>query len=150
MTRIAEVINIAAPPEAVWKAVHEDLDNAPRWAAYLTRAEALDSPQGTGSRVRYELTLPGGFESKVLLQYTTWDPPNLARGRFADGPLSGTWSYTYTARPGGTALAYEMDYELKGLLRFAGGLLKGQYEEGIRQGMRMLKDYVESGAGKPT
>lgn len=150
MTRIAEVINIAAAPEAVWKAVHEDLDNAPRWAAYLTRAKALDSPQGTGSRVLYELTLPGGFEAKLVLQYTTWDPPNLATGRFADGPLSGMWSYTYTARAGGTALAYEMDYELKGLLRFAGGLLKGQYEEGIRQGMVMLKDYVESGAGKPT
>ncbi len=43
-----------------------------------------------------------------------------------------------------------MDYELRGLLRFAGGLLKGQYEEGIRQGMVMLKDYVESGARKTT
>jgi hypothetical protein len=38
-----------------------------------------------------------------------------------------------------------MDYELRGLLRFAGGLLKGQYEAGIRRSMAALKTYVESG-----
>jgi hypothetical protein len=40
-----------------------------------------------------------------------------------------------------------MDYELAGLLRFAGGLLKGQYAEGIRKNMEALKKYVESGKG---
>lgn len=144
MTWIREEVSIAAPPHAVWKAVHEDLDNVPRWADYLRRAEALDTQPGAGRRVRYELALPGGFEAELVLLYTTWDPPRLAAGRFAGGPLSGTWSYTYMPRDGGTALVYEMDYELRGLLRFAGGMLKGQYEEGIRQGMAMLKDYVES------
>jgi polyketide cyclase/dehydrase/lipid transport protein len=144
MTWIREEVWVAAPPRAVWNAVHEDLDNVPHWAGYLRRAEALDSQSGTGGRVRYELNLPGGFEAELVLRYTTSDPPRPAAGRFDSGPLSGTWPYTYIARDGGTALVYEMDYELRGLLRFAGVMLKGQYEEGIRQGMAMLKDYVES------
>jgi hypothetical protein len=40
-----------------------------------------------------------------------------------------------------------MDYELGGLLRFAGGLLAGQYAAGIRRNMEALKKYVESGKG---
>jgi hypothetical protein len=40
-----------------------------------------------------------------------------------------------------------MDYELGGLLRFAGGLLSRQYAEGIRQNMERLKKYIESGKG---
>jgi len=30
-------------------------------------------------------------------------------------------------------------------MRFAGGMLKNQYAQGIRQGMTALKRYVESG-----
>ena len=40
-----------------------------------------------------------------------------------------------------------MDYELAGLLRFAGGLLGPQYAAGIRDNMRRLKAYIESGKG---
>src|SRR5438128_2016630 len=48
---------------------------------------------------------------------------------------------------GSARLVYEMDYELTGLLRFAGGLLGPQYAEGIRRNMQSLKRYVESGKG---
>ena len=144
MTRIREEVSIAAPPRTVWKAVHEDLENAPRWAAYLRHAEHIPARSDQGPRVRYQLELPGGFEVDLVLEYTTWDPPRLASGRFAEGPLDGTWTYRYTPHDSGTDLVYEMDYELRGLLRFAGGMLKGQYADGIRRGMVMLKDYVES------
>ena len=40
-----------------------------------------------------------------------------------------------------------MDYELGGLLRFAGGLLNSQYADGISKTMAALKKYVESGKG---
>jgi hypothetical protein len=40
-----------------------------------------------------------------------------------------------------------MDYELGGLLRFAGGLLAGQYADGIKKNMVRLKAYIESGKG---
>jgi len=42
---------------------------------------------------------------------------------------------------------YEMDYQLGGLLRFAGPLLAGQYAQGIRDNMAALKKYIESGKG---
>ena len=143
MSRIREEVSIDAPRADVWRTVHEDLDGMPRWAGYLHRAVALGRPPGRGSRVRYELELPGGMRSDLVLEYTGWNPPRRAEGRFADGPLQGTWSYTYRERPGGTHLVYEMDYEMRGLLRLAGGALKGQYADGIRRGMAMLKEYVE-------
>ncbi len=125
--------------------MHEDLDEVPRWAAYLRRASALDGPPSRGARVKYELELPGGLRTDLILEYTDWDRPRRAVGRFGDGPLNGTWSYTFVEREGRTDLLYEMDYELRGLLRFAGGALKGQYADGIRRGMAMLKEYVEEG-----
>jgi hypothetical protein len=64
-------------------------------------------------------------------------------GRFDGGPVEGTWSYTYRDTGGATDLLYEMDYRMAGLLRFAGGMLRSRYEEGVRAGMAMLKRYVE-------
>jgi hypothetical protein len=144
VARIREEVFTAAPPERVWRTVHEDLADVPRWMTYLRSAAPLGGPPGPNSRVRYHLELPRGFEIDVVLQYTTWDRPHLAAGRFADGPLQGTWSYTYVPQDGGTRLRYEMDYELRGLLRFAGGMMKGQYEAGIRQGLASLKEYLEA------
>jgi uncharacterized protein YndB with AHSA1/START domain len=145
MARIREEVTIGAPPVEVWRAVHEDLDGLARWAEGLKGARAVGGvPPGRGSRVRYELELPGGVRADLVLEYTSWDRPRRAAGRFADGPLQGTWSYTYRARDGGTDLLYEMDYEMRGLLRFAGGALRGQYADGIRRGMDRLKQYLES------
>ncbi len=144
MARIQEQVFIAAPPERVWQTVHEDLADLPRWMAYLRSAEVVGARPGPGARVRYHLELPRGFQVEVVLQYTTWSRPRQAAGRFADGPLQGTWSYTHVPEDAGTLLRYEMDYELRGLLRFAGGLMKGQYEAGIRQGLADLKSYLEA------
>jgi hypothetical protein len=144
MGRIREDVSIAAPPGEVWKTVHLDLESVPRWTGYVTRAEQLGGgAPGRGSRVRYDLALPGGFGGSLVLQNTIWDPPRRCAGRFVEGPVRGTWSYTYTERNGTTELVYEMDYELTGLLRFAGRLLQGQYEEGVRDAMVRLKQYIE-------
>lgn len=148
MARVREHIDIDAPPERVWAVVAEDVRNAPRWTSNLARAEKLDAgPPGKGTRYRYLLDLPG---SKVTLEVEqdVYNKPKKCSGRFVKGPLKGTWSYTYTARKeGGTRLAYEMDYELAGLLRFAGGLLGPQYAAGIHKSMESLKRYIESGKG---
>lgn len=148
MLRLREEVSIGAPPAAVWHAVHEDVAGSVRWAGYVRRAEAIGGPPGTGARVRYELDLPGGARTDLVLEYTVWEPHRRAAGRFAEGPLRGTWSYTYSGRRGVTDLVYEMDYEMRGLLRFAGGLLQRQYEAGIRQGMVMLKQHVEAASKK--
>ena len=148
MARLREHIDIDAPPDRVWAVVAEDVKNAPKWTSYLERAEKLDAgPPGKGTRYRYLLNLPG---SKVTLEVEqdVYNKPKKCSGRFVKGPLKGTWAYTYTERKGGaTRLVYEMDYELGGIMRFAGVLLGPQYAAGIHRNMETLKTYIESGKG---
>jgi uncharacterized membrane protein len=148
VANIREQIDIDAPPERVWAVVAEDVRNAPKWTTYLERVEKLDEgPPGKGTRYRYHLALPG---TKVTLEVEqdVYHKPRKCAGRFIKGPLKGKWTYTYTPRrDGSTRLTYEMDYELTGLLRFAGGLLGPQYAAGIHKNMESLKRYIESGKG---
>ena len=81
------------------------------------------------------------------MQQDVFTKPKHCSGRFIKGPLKGDWSYTYAERKDGTHVVYEMDFELTGLLRFAGGLLSRQYADGIRDNMKRLKAYIESGKG---
>ena len=149
MTRLREEVVIQAPAERVWAVVAEDVTNAPRWTTNLDRIEKLDEgPPGRGTRYRYHLNLPGGHKERLEVEQDVWNKPKKCSGRFVRGPLNGTWAYTYTQRKDGTTrLVYEMDYELAGLLRFAGGLLGPQYAAGIRKNMTSLKKYVEAGKG---
>jgi uncharacterized membrane protein len=144
MTRIREEVTIHAPAAAVWETVHTDLENVPRWAGYVRRAESVQGRPGPNWRVRYDLELPGGFTVTLTLLHTVWEPYRRCAGSFVDSPLHGDWSYQYEERAGATHLVYEMDYQLGGVMRFAGGMLKNQYAEGIRQGMSELKRYVEA------
>ena len=148
VARLREVVDIKASAERVWAVVQEDATNAPKWSSHVARIEKLDkNPPGKGTRYRYHLALPGGFKETLEVEQSVYNKPKKCAGNFVRGPLKGTWSYTYTERDGGTHVVYEMDYELSGLLRFAGSLLAGKYAEGIRQNMAALKKYVESGKG---
>jgi uncharacterized membrane protein len=148
VTKIRESVDIDAPAERVWAVVQEDATNAPRWSTNVARIDKLDEdPPGKGTRYRYHLELPGGLKETLEVEQTVYTKPRRCAGRFTRGPLKGTWSYTYTEKGGTTHVVYEMDYELGGLLRFAGGLLAGQYAEGIRSNLGRLKRYVESGKG---
>ena len=148
MSTIREQVDIEASPERVWAVVAEDVKNAPRWTTYLDKAEKLDQgAPGKGTRYRYHLDLPG-TRVTIEVEQDVYQKPKKCAGRFVKGPLKGTWIYTYTARKdGSTRLTYEMDYELTGLLRFAGGLLGPQYAAGIHKNMESLKAYIESGKG---
>lgn len=149
MAHIRESVDIDAPVERVWAVVAEDVKNAPKWTSNLEAAEKLDDgPPGKGTRYRYLLNLPGGNKVTLEVEQDVYNKPKKCAGRFIKGPLKGTWSYTYTERKQGpTRLVYEMNYELGGLLRFAGGLLGPQYAAGIHKNMESLKRYVESGRG---
>jgi uncharacterized membrane protein len=148
VAEIRETVDIEAPPERVWAVVAEDVKNAPRWTTNLEKIEKLDAgPPGRGTRYRFHLDI-GGQNVKLEVEQDVWQPPKKCAGRFIKGPLNGTWSYTYTKRKDGTTrLAYAMDYQLGGLLRFATGVLGPQYAAGIRQNMQNLKRYIESGKG---
>jgi uncharacterized membrane protein len=149
MTRIRETVDIDAPASRVWAVVQEDVTNAPKWTTNLAKIEKLDEgPPRVGTRYRYHLDLPGGIKETLDVEQTNFVKPKRCAGDFISGPLKGSWSYTYTEhKDGSTHVVYEMDYELTGLLRFAGGLLSRQYAEGIHQNMLRLKKYIESGKG---
>jgi uncharacterized membrane protein len=149
VAKIHESLDIDAPVERVWAVVAEDVPNAPKWTSNLERSEKLDDgPPRKGTRYRYHLTLPGGHKERIEVEQDVYNKPKKCAGRFIKGPVKGTWSYTYSQKKdGSTRLTYEMDYELAGLLRFAGGLLGPQYAAGIRKTMESLKKYVESGKG---
>ena len=148
MTKLREEVDIDAPAERVWAVVQEDATNAPKWSSHVAKIEKLDKePPGKGTRYRYHLALPGGFKETLEVEQSVYNKPKKCAGRFVRGPVKGTWAYTYTEKDGWTHVVYEMDYELGGLLRFAGGLLAGQYAEGIRHNMAALKKYIESGKG---
>jgi uncharacterized membrane protein len=146
---MSESVDIKAAPSRVWAVVQEDVEHAPKWSPNLAKVERLDDgPPGKGTRYRYHLDLPGGFKETVEVEQTVYVKPKRCAGKFTRGPLKGTWSYTYTEhKDGSTHVVYEMDYELGGLLRFAGGLMSRQYAQGIRDNMTRLKKYVESGKG---
>lgn len=147
MPSIHEEVTIDAPPERVWKVVHEDLKNAPRWTTYLKRAYTVDGgPVGPGTRVRYDLELPA-WKGHLELEHTTWNPNRKCAGEFTGGPLKGTWAYSYRTLQAGTKLVYDMEFELTGMLRFLSGMLTREYASGIRTNMAQLKEYVEAGGG---
>src|SRR3989442_13370683 len=148
VAKIRELVEIKAPPERVWAVVAEDVTNAPKWTSNLDKVEKLDDgPPGKGTRYRYHLDL-GGHKEKLEVEQDVYSKPKKCSGRFIQGPLNGTWSYTYTQRKDGTTrLVYEMDYQLGGLLRFATGVLGPQYAAGIHKNMQSLKRYIESGKG---
>jgi uncharacterized membrane protein len=148
MTKLRETVDIDAPAARVWAVVQEDVPNVPKWSKEIAKVEQLDrKPPGKGTQYRYHLNLPGGITETVEVEQTTWVKPKRCAGKFTRGPLKGTWSYTYSEAKGGTHVLYEMDYELGGMLRFAGGLLAGKYAEGVRANMAALKKYIEAGKG---
>jgi uncharacterized membrane protein len=149
VTKIRESVDIKAPASRVWAVVQEDAVHAPRWSSNLAKVEQLDDdPPGKGTRYRFHLDLPGGLKETIEVEQTAYAKPKRCAGKFTRGPLKGTWSYTYTGRKDGTTqVVYEMDYELGGFLRFAGGLLSSQYADGLRKNLEALKKYVESGKG---
>jgi len=148
MAKLRETVDIDAPPARVWAVVQEDVASVPKWSKDVASVEQLDrKPPGKGTQYRYHLNLPGGLKETVEVEQTTFVKPKKCTGKFIRGPLKGTWSYTYSETKAGTRVVYEMDYELGGMLRFAGGLLAGKYAEGIRANMAALKKYIESGKG---
>jgi uncharacterized membrane protein len=149
VNKVRETVDIVAPASRVWAVVQEDVEHAPRWTTYLAKAEKLDDgPPRKGTRYRYHLDLPGGFKETLEVEQNVFLKPKRCAGTFIRGPLKGTWAYNYTEKKDGTThVVYEMEYQLGGLLRFAGGLLAKQYAEGIHHNMLSLKKYVESGKG---
>jgi hypothetical protein len=146
MPALHGTVSIAAPADRVWSAVVEDLAGMPSWAQYLKSAsvEGGGAP-GLGKKIRLDIDAPGNVA--LVMQPSVWDRPRRASGDFVDGPITGTWSYDFATAGAGTDLTYEMEVKLGGMLRFAGGMIQGRLDSGIKDAMRRLKEELEESGG---
>ncbi|MDQ6899784.1 MAG: SRPBCC family protein [Candidatus Dormibacteraeota bacterium] len=143
MPRVSEEIEIRAPREEVWHVVQEDLAATGEWSRGRMRAATVDGkPAGPGSLIRFELTVGGGQQALVL-QNQTWRRPELCAGPIVEGPVKGSFAYSYGKRGADTVLRFEMDAQLSGVLRFAGGVFKSQVETNLREALSSLKAFIE-------
>jgi hypothetical protein len=145
--RIRERIEIAAPVARIWTVVHEDIPNVPLWSEHLLRTEV-----GGGGKVRldtelrYVVQLPAGRTQELSLVVTKYGKHRRCAGVMKGGPMTGTWSWTYSSRGGFTSVLYESTVRLRGKLRLLGGWIERQAASDVRRNLEGLKQYVESDA----
>lgn len=143
MALVRESISIESPAERVWHAVHEDVRNFTKWTTNVERVQMVTKPPaGEGAVYRYTLETPVGRQV-LELEHTVWDKPKRCAGEYVRGPVTGTWSYTYTQRGGRTKVAYESDFRLTGVLRLMTSAFVPHYAAGVRANLGNLKRYLE-------
>lgn len=144
MPRIREQVEIAAPVDRIWKAVHQDIPKVPRWSKTIARTEVVGGgPVGAGTKLRYTVRLPGGLTQDLELDIATYDLHRRCAGTVSGMALRGTWMWTYRQRKELTVVVYETDVQLRGVLRFAGPIAHEQVRRDVRSDLAALKRHVE-------
>ena len=145
MAEVRESVSIDAPAERVWHAVHEDVRNFTKWTTNVKRVQKVTSgPPGEGAVYRYTLDTPAG-EHVLEIEHSLWRKPFKCAGEYVRGPVTGSWSYTYSERDGTTRVTYVSDFRLTGVLRLMTGAFLPHYRNGVRDNLRNLKAYIEKG-----
>ena len=146
MSRIREAIDIAAPPERVWAAVHGDIPNVPRWSRDVVRTEVVGGgPLRAGSELRYVIRLPAHRTIDMQLTVSVYDEYQQCSGTLRSAAGNGTWDWRYTFDDGHTHVVYEVVINAPLALRLAAPLLERQARTATRKNLVELKRYVESG-----
>ncbi len=145
MHRLRESIDIDAPVEVVWAAVHRDIAGVSRWSKNLVRTEVVgDHPVGPGSDLLYVARIPGGLTHDLRLHIERYDELRLCSGTVAGAALQGMWRWTYRMRGGTTHVVYETEVELRGRLRWAGPVIAHLVVDDVRINLDALKRHVET------
>jgi uncharacterized membrane protein len=145
MALVRETVSIAAPADRVWHVVHEDVRNFTKWTTNVKRVQKVSpGPPGEGAIYRYVLDTPAG-EHVLEIEHLEWRRPRRCAGEYIRGPVTGTWSYSYSERDGQTRLTYVSDFRLTGVLRLMTAAFLPHYRNGVRDNLRNLKRYVEEG-----
>jgi uncharacterized membrane protein len=143
MAEVRESIAVEAPAERVWDTVHQDLRNFTKWTTNVKRVQKVTpGAPGVGMVYRYTLVVPGG-EQVLEIEHTEWEKPRRCSGEYVRGPVSGTWSYSYSERAGRTRVTYVSDFRLTGVLRLMTAAFLPHYRNGVRDNLRNLKQYLE-------
>ena len=132
---IEESIEIAKPVEVVYTLIR-DLERAPDWQDSL---ESVDVQ--AGKEVRYI----GGRKHESTFVIQEDDPPRRLAITSDSGPASVRASFDLQPSGDGTRVDFTLDIELRGVARFAGGMVKGAVQRGAQDSLRRLKELVEGG-----
>jgi uncharacterized membrane protein len=131
---IEESVEIAKPVEVVYSLVR-DLERAPEWQDSL---ESVDVHAGT------EVRSFGGRRHEAAFVIQEDDPPRRLAITSEAGSASVRASFDLQQVGDGTRVDFTLDIELRGVARFAGGMVKGAAQRGAHDDLQRLKELAES------
>jgi uncharacterized protein YndB with AHSA1/START domain len=147
VTVLETAIEIAAPPDRVWR-VLGTLDALERYDPGVTRSQITsDARTGIGATRRCDLKPGGWFRERV----TVWEPACSLGFELVDCTLPVKrlrHDYTLTSMEGGTRVQQRMEYRLKfgplGSLLDA-AIVRRRWRAGVTLFLRGLKQLAERG-----
>lgn len=137
-------IEIARPPDAVFPWLVEP-ERIRRWMRDL-RDYRLDSEElREGARSRGVMHSPLG-DVRFTSELASYDPPTLAVSDARGRGFHLVSRFALREQDGSTSLTARIELQLTGVLRFAGGAVKGRSQQRLERDLGRLKEVVESDA----
>jgi carbon monoxide dehydrogenase subunit G len=131
---IEESIEIEKPIEAVY-AIIRDLERAPEWQDSLV---SVDVHAGT------EVRSIGGRRHDATFVIQEDDPPRRLVITSESGPAAVRAEFDLQQAGDGTQLDFTLDIELRGVARFAGGMVRGAAQRSAHEDLERLKALAET------
>ena len=131
---IEESVEIAKPIEVVF-AIIRDLERAPEWQDSL---ESVDVHSGT------EVRNFGRHRQEAMFVIQEDDPPRRLAISSEGGPASVRAEFELQQVGDGTRVDLTLDIELRGVARFAGGVVKGTAQRTAYDDLQRLKQLAEA------
>ena len=144
---VEESVVVDRPIDEVWASL-TDLFNSPRlWGRrVLAMRQTSPGPPGVGSTLQGRWVVLG-FESRLNLVITEWDPPHVFGFSGAMrplGPVVARWALEPVGN--GTRIVRSGEFDLRGPLKLLGPFFRPLAMPGMRAASRNLKRFIE---GKP-
>jgi hypothetical protein len=118
--------------------------NAPQWQSGSKSAKWLsDSPPGVGS-VYQSVGKLLGRETKIDVEITEWNAPNLWSGKVSNGPMKIEFSNKFEPKDGGTQMVQHFKGEVGGFFNMAEGLAVKQIQKQVETDGKSLKNLLEA------
>jgi uncharacterized protein YndB with AHSA1/START domain len=137
-----DTVEIARPPDTVFPWLVEP-DRIRRWMRDL-RDYRLDAEElCEGARSRGVMHSPLG-DVRFTSELASYEPPTLAVSDAHGRGFHLVSRFDLREHAGSTRLTARIDLRLTGVLRFAGGAVKGRSQERLERDLRRLKEVVES------
>jgi carbon monoxide dehydrogenase subunit G len=150
--RIHESVVIDRPPDEVW-AYLSDFFNSPRaHPNALALRQTSPGPLGSGSVLQGRMTILG-FETRVTMTVTEFDPPRSAVVTLAARPGRGALRFALEPTPEGTRVDRTADFELHPafvlMSPILGFILRRQARAASMNWKRLIEGTPPSASQKP-